>query len=329
MNARTIAILGAGSWGTATAIHLAEVGYEVLLWAHSPLHVDQMTIERANSRYLPGVVFPEGIIPTSDLSECLKKADDVVIAVPSHAFAEVLGKIDKPAQGLTWLTKGVDPLTHCFLSDLVAQRFGADYPMAILSGPSFAKEVARLLPTALTLAGNNAEYLNRIHQLFHHRNIRVYLSDDLKGVQLCGAVKNVLAIACGVSDGLGYGANAQAALITRGLAEMSRLGDALGAKHETFSGLAGLGDLVLTCTDNQSRNRRFGLKLGEGMSLLEAEQSIGQVVEGKHNASQVCAIAKAHQIEMPICEVVNQLLAEEITAQDAVLLLMNRPAKGE
>lgn len=329
MSVRTIAILGAGSWGTATAVHLAEVGHKVLLWAHNPLHVEQMAIERANARYLPEIAFPEGLIPISDVSECLKEADDVVIAVPSHAFAEVLSKIDRPSAGLSWLTKGVDPVSHCFLSELVARRFGMDYPMAILSGPSFAKEVAKLLPTALTLAGNNTKYLKRIHQLFHHRNIRVYLSDDLKGVQLCGAVKNVLAIACGVSDGLGYGANAQAALITRGLAEMSRLGDALGAKHETFSGLAGLGDLVLTCTDNQSRNRRFGLKLGEGMSILDAEQRIGQVVEGKHNASQVCAIAKAHAIEMPICEVVNQLLAEQITAQDAVLLLMNRPAKGE
>lgn len=329
MQKHTLAILGAGSWGTAVAIHLAKVGHKVLLWGHNPQHVAQMTEEKANTRYLPEISFPKGLIPSSDLKQCVREAEFVIIAVPSHAFAELLNQIDKPAQGLTWLTKGVDPKSHVLLSELVTKRFGNAYPQAIVSGPSFAKEVARFLPTALTLAGNNATYQKSIHQLFHHHNIRVYLSDDFIGVQLCGAIKNILAIACGISDGLGYGANAKAALITRGLAEMSRLGLSFGAKQDTFLGLAGVGDLVLTCTDNQSRNRRFGLELGQGTSIEEAAIKIGQVVEGAHNAAQICALAKAHQIEMPICEQVNALLQNEISPETAVTNLMKRPARGE
>lgn len=329
MNKQTIAILGAGSWGTAVAIHLADIGHRVLLWGHNPSHVAQMAKERANSRFLADIKFPETVIPLADLSQCIREADYVIVAVPSHAFSEVLNNIEKPVLGLAWLTKGVDPTSHKLLSELVTDRFGKEYPQAIISGPSFAKEVARLLPTAVTLAGNNLDFQKSIQQLFHHKNVRVYLSDDLTGVQLCGAVKNILAVGCGISDGLGYGANAKAALITRGLAEMSRLGLSLGAKPETFLGLAGVGDLVLTCTDDQSRNRRFGLLLGQGYSIADAEKIIGQVVEGKHNASQICAIAEKNQIEMPICTQVNDLLQGKINATKAVSNLMSRPAKEE
>ncbi len=329
MKKKTIALLGAGSWGTAVAIHLAKVGHRVLLWAHSPQHVTQMTKEHANPRFLPGIPFPKTLMPSADLNHCIDEANYVIIAVPSHAFAEVLNKIDKPLQGLTWITKGVDPKSNHLLSELVSNRFGTDFPKAIISGPSFAKEVANFLPTALTLAGNNLDYQHTIHSLFHHDNVRVYLTDDFVGVQLCGAVKNVLAIACGISDGLGYGSNAKAALITRGLAEMRRLGLCMGAKPDTFLGLAGVGDLVLTCTDDQSRNRRFGLLLGHGMSIDEAEQEVGQVVEGKHNAAQICAIAKKNKIEMPICEQVNALLQGMNTAKQAVHNLMSRPAREE
>lgn len=189
--------------------------------------------------------------------------------------------------------------------------------------------MARFLPTALTLAGNNLSFQQSIQKTLHHKNLRVYLSNDIIGVQLCGAVKNVLAIACGVSDGLGYGANARAALITRGLAEMSRLGKALGAREESFIGLAGIGDLVLTCTDDQSRNRRFGLYVGHGMKVNEAENKIGQVVEGKHNSIQVCALAHRHHIEMPICEQVDALLNGNITPEQAVLKLMQRTVRNE
>ena len=329
MTKKTIALLGAGSWGTAVAIHLANIGHRVLLWGHNPQHVALMAEQRANLRYLPDSKFPITLIPSVDLNQCIRESDYVIIAVPSHAFQELINNIEEVPQGLTWLTKGVDPLSHQLLSTLVAQKFGPDFPVAVVSGPSFAKEVAHYLPTAITLAGNSIAYQKSIHTLLHHKNIRVYLSDDLIGVQLCGAVKNILAIACGISDGLGYGANAKAALITRGLAEMSRLGLSLGARQETFLGLAGVGDLVLTCTDDQSRNRRFGLLLGNDLSIEEAEKQIGQVVEGKHNAAQICAIAKQQQIEMPICEQINALLANQINAKEAVQILMNRPPKEE
>ncbi|MDI1351779.1 MAG: NAD(P)-dependent glycerol-3-phosphate dehydrogenase [bacterium] len=326
---KTIAMLGAGSWGTAVAIHLARIGHQVLLWGHNPQHVALMNESKSNSVYLPDSSFPETLIPCADLNQCIEQADHVIIAVPSHAFAELLQKITAPPRGLIWLTKGIDPITHQLLSELVMETFGSSFPIAVLSGPSFAKEVARFLPTALTLAGNNLAYQQTLHSIFHCDNIRVYLSDDLIGVQLCGAVKNVLAIACGVSDGLGYGANAKAALITRGLAEMSRLGLKMGACQETFIGLAGVGDLVLTCTDNQSRNRRFGLLVGQNVAIDMAEQQIGQVVEGKHNAAQICALAQQYRIEMPICEQINQLLQNKISAQQAVTNLMSRPAKEE
>ena len=322
-------MLGAGSWGTAVAIHLAKIGHKVMLWGHNPQHVALMAKQHANMRHLPDVTFPANLIPSTDLNQSIREADYVIIAVPSHAFAELVAKIEQPPEGLTWLTKGVDPLSHKLLSEIVFERFGTNFPVAVVSGPSFAKEVAHFLPTALTLAGNNITYQKSIHHLLHHNNIRVYLSEDLIGVQLCGAVKNILAIACGISDGLGYGANAKAALITRGLAEMSRLGLSLGARHDTFLGLAGVGDLVLTCTDDQSRNRRFGLLLGHNIPIEEAEKQIGQVVEGKHNAAQICAIAKHNQIEMPICEQINALLDNKINAKEAVSILMSRPAKEE
>lgn len=329
MEKKTIALLGAGSWGTAVAIHLAQIGHQVLLWGHKPQHVAQMIKDKANLQYLPNTSFPPSLTPINDLHHCIAAADEVIIAVPSHAFAELLQQITIKPKGLTWITKGIDPLSHRLLHELVAERFGESFPIAVVSGPSFAKEVARFLPTALTLAGNNIDYQKQIHQLLHHNNVRVYLSDDLVGVQLCGAVKNILAIACGISDGLGYGANAKAALITRGLAEMSRLGLHFSARPETFLGLAGVGDLVLTCTDDQSRNRRFGLLIGQGVAIEDAERQIGQVVEGKHNAAQICALAQQHQVEMPICEIINALLQNKITPQESVQLLMNRPAKEE
>ncbi len=207
---------------------------------------------------------------------------------------------------------------------MVFEKWGKSFPVAMISGPSFAREMAKFLPTALTLAANNQAYQKSLRELLHHKNLRIYLSNDLIGVQISSTVKNVLAIACGISDGLGYGANAKAALITRGLAEMQRLGMCMGACKETFMGLAGLGDLVLTCTDDQSRNRRFGLQLGRGISPLEAEKQIGQVVEGKHNAAQVCLLAEQFQVEMPICFQVNVLLQGKITAQQAVSNLMSR-----
>jgi len=327
MAVTTIAVLGAGSWGTAVAIHMASMGHRVMLWGHTPQHVSDMHEQRSNQRYLPDIPFPPALLPTADLNECLKQANHIIIAVPSHAFASLLPQITERPTGLAWLTKGVDPVTHMLLSQLVAEKWSESLPIAVISGPSFAREVAQALPTAIVIAGNDPIFLKTMRTILHQNNMRVYLSDDFTGVQLCGAVKNVLAIACGVSDGLNYGANAKAALITRGLAEMSRLGTSMGAQPETFMGLAGVGDLVLTCTDDQSRNRRFGLLLGRGVSLPEAEKQIGQVVEGKYNAAQVCALASQHGVDMPICAEVNALLSSQISAKQAVINLMQRPPR--
>lgn len=326
---KPITILGAGSWGTAVAIHLAKNGNRVLLWAHDPEHVKDMQKAGCNNRYLPHAPFTNLIEPTDNLKESVLKASLVFIAVPSHAFASLFEKLPKPNDGISWLTKGLDPVNNKLLSQLVFEQWGEKYPIAVISGPSFAREVSEFLPTALSVAGNNLAYLQELQSVLHSKSMRVYVGDDYTGVQLCGAVKNVLAIACGISDGLQYGANAKAALITRGLAEMSRLGKALGAKQETFMGLAGVGDLVLTCTDNQSRNRRFGLLLGQGENVLAAEKQIGQVVEGKHNAAQVCALAHSWHIDVPICTEVNLLLQGKITPQKAVENLMSRPPKEE
>ena len=324
-----VAVLGAGSWGTAVAIHIASIGHHVMLWGKNPQHIQAMQQSCCNTRYLPDAVFPDTLTLTADLKHCVCNAQQIIIAVPSHAFMDILQQLDKPKHGLSWLTKGLDPNTIQLLSQQVAQKWGPDFPIGIISGPSFAREVAHGLPTALVLAGNNPDYLHAIHDLLHHHVMRVYESHDIIGVQWCGAVKNVIAIACGISDGLHYGANAKAALITRGLAEMSRIGIHLGGRQETFMGLAGVGDLVLTCTDDQSRNRRFGLAIGQGATCSDAEQQIGQVVEGKYNAAQVCALAAKLQIEIPICQQVNALLHGEITAQQAAMYLMTRPAKGE
>ena len=329
MKTTTVAILGAGSFGTAVAIHLAQAGNRVVLWGHNPKHMDDMERTRCNERYLPTVLLPPNITITASLQNACIDADEVLIAVPSHAFASVLMMMKEPKQGVSWLTKGIDPVSHQLLSQLVAEKWGASFPIAVIAGPSFAKEVAKKLPTALVVAGNHPPYSQKVHTLLHHHNVRVYLTDDTTGVQLCGAVKNVLAIACGISDGLCFGANAKAALITRGLAEMSRLGMRLGARQETFLGLAGVGDLVLTCTDDQSRNRRFGLLLGQGNTLESAEKHIGQVVEGRYNAAQICALAKQHQVDMPICTEVNALLQGKRTPTHAVTNLMSRPARNE
>jgi glycerol-3-phosphate dehydrogenase (NAD(P)+) len=329
MTKQTFAVLGAGSWGTAVAMHLSMQKQPVYLWGRDTHHVQSMAKSRENTRYLPDIKFPDTLIPEANLDICIQKSTHIIIAVPSHAFAELLHQLPQHIKQLAWITKGLDPEKNQCLSELVEARFGKDFPMAVISGPSFAKEVAKGLPTALVIAGNHQAFMQSLHSALHYHHLRAYFSDDFIGVQCAGAVKNVLAIACGISDGLNYGANAKAALITRGLAEMTRLGTTLGGLPETFTGLTGLGDLVLTCTDNQSRNRRFGLLVGQGEEILAAEEAIGQVVEGKHNAGQVCALASTHGLELPICHEVNALLQGKISPEDAVQNLFSRPAKQE
>lgn len=323
-----IVILGAGSWGSAVAIHLARSGNHVLLWGHDKSHIETLKQTRSNNAYLPGFPFPDTLTLESHLDGAIKKARHILIAVPSHAFKTVLKTLPKKTQQIAWLTKGLEPESDRLLSDVVFEHFpGAE--IAIISGPSFAKEVAANLPTAITLASNSTAYAESLHALLHTPPFRVYFSDDIIGVQVAGAIKNVLAIAVGISDGLGYGANARAALITRGLKEMARLGVSMGAKEKTFMGLAGIGDLLLTATDNQSRNRRFGLLIGKGYSLIDAEKEIRQVIEGRFNAKQVINLAQKHQLNLPICDAVNQLLNNKIEAEQAVKTLFNRPATYE
>lgn len=318
-----IAILGAGSWGSAVAISLANQGHEVWLWARDTKQAQSMQSQRENQRYLPGITLPQTLKVSADLKFCLQ-FENILIGLPSHAFAQLLSQFPQAPKNLAWLTKGVEAKTHQLLSDLVEQQFGP-IPMAMISGPSFAKEVAQSKPTALVVAANQMQFAKHWQQLLHAGPTRVYTSDDLIGVQVCGAVKNVLAIACGISDGLEYGANSRAALITRGLAEMQALGLALGGKTESFYGLAGLGDLVLTCTDNQSRNRRFGLLIGQGKDKASACASIQQVVEGLDNVAQVHALASKYQLELPITTAVYQILYQNQPAQQAAAMLLSRP----
>lgn len=326
-----IAVLGAGSWGTALAIHLARNGQPVHLWGNSPEKIAAMQQARCNITFLPGIPLPSKLELYSDLAATLNKVNDILIAVPSHAFRQTLINIQPfitPHSRIVWATKGLDPLHHQLLHE-VAQEILNDLPLAILSGPSFAKEVAIELPTAVALASQSITFTKDLIKRFHAKTFRVYHTNDLIGVQLGGAMKNVLAIAVGTSDGLGFGANARAALITRGLAEMVRLGIALGGLRETLMGLAGMGDLVLTCTDNQSRNRRLGLALGMGKTIEMAKQEIHQVIEGIQTAKEIYYLAKQQHVEVPITEQVYKILHQSLDPKTAVNNLLAREPKAE
>lgn len=327
-----IAVLGAGSWGTALALHLARLGNDTRLWGRNADEMQRMQRERQNSRYLPGMPFPDTLIATNELAVALRDVRDVLIAVPSHAFRATLRAI-KPfvteQVRIVWATKGFEHGAQALLSTVVSDEFGNGTAQAVLSGPSFAKELAAGLPTAIALAANNNAFRESLAERLHSDRFRVYLSDDLIGVQVGGAVKNVLAVGAGMCDGLGFGANARTALITRGLAEITRLGLALGGKLETFYGMAGLGDLILTCTDNQSRNRRFGLALGQGKSAVQAQAEIGQVVEAASNAEEVVLLAHKLGIEMPISEQIYRILHEGVDPRVAAKELLMREMRDE
>lgn len=326
-----LAVLGAGSWGTALALALARNGHAVRLWSHRPEQVAEMQLLMGNPAYLPGVVFPPGLTGETDLETAVAFADQILIVVPSHGFVQLCEQLRQwvaDDAGIAWATKGLAPQTHQPLHELVSAILG-DRPMAMVSGPSFAREVALQMPTALTVAATSPEFGSLWAGLLHGEAMRAYTSDDLVGVEICGAVKNVLAIAAGISDGLGFGANARAALVTRGLVEMQRLGASLGAQQETFFGLAGLGDLMLTCTDDQSRNRRAGLGLARGLSRETVEAEIGQVVEGLRSAAEVHAVADRQQIDMPISEQVYQIVYGGADPQVAVQSLLARRPRAE
>ena len=324
-----IAVLGAGSWGTALAILLARNGHGTLLWGRDDAALAAVARAGSNEKYLPGQRLPDRLAVEPNLSRALEAASRCLLAVPSHAFGEVVAAISgKPAvrQGLLWATKGLDPAGGRLLHDVASELLAPGAPLGVISGPTFAGEVARCLPTAVTLAATDAGFAREWAARLANSRFRVYTSDDLAGVQIAGAVKNVLAIAAGIADGLGFGANTRAALIARGLSEMERLGEAAGGRTATFMGLAGLGDLVLTCTDDQSRNRRFGLALAQGISPAEAAAAVGQVVEGVETSARVLGLARQFGIEMPICEQVRAVVTGSSSAGEAVEALLARDA---
>ncbi|WP_455209537.1 NAD(P)H-dependent glycerol-3-phosphate dehydrogenase [Kaarinaea lacus] len=329
---KPIAVLGAGSWGTAIAISLTRDGKPALLWGRDEVQIATLVAERCNARYLPDVPLPESLEVSSDLQHIIENAGDIIVVVPSHAFRSILESIKpmvREEQRIAWATKGFESGSGKLLHEVVQDIFGTTKPIAVISGPTFAKEVAKGLPTAVTVASNNVSFAEYLANRLHTSTFRVYTSDDIVGVEVGGAVKNVLAIAAGIADGLNFGANARTALITRGLAEIMRLGDALGGHRETFMGLAGLGDLVLTCTDNQSRNRRLGLGLGRGESLEDTLAAIDQVVEGVQTAREVNDLAISRGVDMPISHEVYRILYEGERPREAVHALLSREQKPE
>lgn len=325
-----IAVLGTGSWGTALAILLAKNGQPTRLWGFDKAEVDEMQ-QTGFSRYLPGIPLPKNLTSSNELDEVVAGVNDLLIVVPSFAFAETLEKLLPfltHETRIAWGTKGLD--SECRLLHHVATEIiGFNTPLAVVSGPSFAKEVAAGLPTAVTVAANNVQFAEDLSVRLRNNVFRVYLSEDMTGVELGGVVKNVLAIATGIAEGLGFGANARCALITRGLAEMFRLNEALGGQTKTLMGLSGLGDLILTCTDNQSRNRRFGLAIGQGATRAEADKLVGQVVEGALNVAQVYQLAQQQNVEMPITEQVYRILYEGVPPRETVISLLIRGPKWE
>jgi glycerol-3-phosphate dehydrogenase (NAD(P)+) len=325
-------VLGAGSWGTALAIQFARTGRPTTLWGRDRAHLDELTRERRNRRYLPDAEFPTSLSIEPDLGKALSGSRDVLIAVPSHALRGLLQDVAACRGGemrLAWATKGFELSTGLLPHQVVEQVLGEKLPSAVISGPTFAREVGAGLPTAMTVAADDQTFARELAQNISGLNFRAYTSTDVIGVEIGGAIKNVMAIGAGISDGLGFGANTRIALITRGLVEMTRLGVALGAQRETFMGLAGLGDLVLTCTDNQSRNRRFGLALAAGESIAAAQKTIGQVVEGVLAARAVREVAKQANVEMPICEQLYRVVHEGVPPKEAVKELMGRALKPE
>jgi glycerol-3-phosphate dehydrogenase (NAD(P)+) len=328
---KSIFVIGAGSWGTVLALVLAKNGNPVQIWDQDSAHIKTLQSESCNNRHLPGFMFPHNLEPVSNFLPDPEKVKDVVIVVPCEALEEVLKKIksfELKSLSLCLASKGLAPDKLCLNHEIVSSVLG-NIPVAILSGPSFALEVAKGLPTAVTIASTNTDTCRRFSEHFHNESFRIYSHDDIIGVQIGGAVKNVMAIAAGISDGLGYGANTRAAVITRGLAEISRLGVAMGGRMETFMGLAGLGDLVLTCTDDQSRNRRLGIALAHGKTLKQARDEIGQAIEGVRTVIAVISLAKKYQIDMPISEQIFHLINGDIAPEQAVQALLLREPKAE
>ncbi len=327
-----IAVLGAGSWGTALAVQLARASGQATLWGQDATRLSAMGAARINERYLPGTRFPDGLGVEADLARAVATHRDLLVCVPSHAFRTTIERIAPHLRAdsrIAWATKGFEQKTGELPHDIAHELLGPRSALAVLSGPTFAKEVAAGLPTAMTVAASDQAFATDLAARISDQRFRAYTSSDLIGVEVGGAVKNVLAIAAGISDGLKFGANARIAVISRGLIEMTRLGLALGAQRETFMGLSGMGDLVLTCTDDQSRNRRVGLLLAAGRSMQQAAAEIGFVCEGIYGARSVHEVAERLGVDMPISHEVYRILYEGLAPSEAVRALMNRPLTPE
>jgi len=328
----SVAILGAGSWGTALAALIARHGHRAVLWGRDADTIAAIGSRHENPRYLPGVALPPSLRATTDLAAALREVDLVLVVVPSHAFTDTLhalAPLRPAAAGVAWATKGFEPGSGRFLHEVAADTLGPAVPLAVVTGPSFAREVAQGLPTALTVQGDDQAFVEQVASVLHGPGFRAYTGDDMRGAELGGAMKNVLAVATGAADGMGLGLNARTGLITRGLNEMLRLNAAIGGRPETLMGLAGLGDLVLTCTGDLSRNRRLGLALGRGQSLQDAVREIGQVVESVQTADEVMRLAERHGLELPIAEAVRDVLHGDLTPAEALSRLLARERKAE
>ena len=328
----SVAVLGAGSWGTALAALIARHGHDTVLWGRDGAAIEAMHASHENARYLPGVALPENLRASTDLAATVAGADWILAVTPSHAFGETLRALAphrRAHAGVAWATKGFEPGTGRFLHEVAAELLGGDVPLAVVTGPSFAREVAQGLPTALTVHSDNDAFATTVAEALHGPAFRAYTGTDMLGAELGGAMKNVLAVATGIADGMNLGLNARAGLITRGLNEMLRLNQELGGRAETLMGLAGLGDLVLTCTGDLSRNRRLGLALGRGQSIAEAVKEIGQVVESVDTVDEVMRLGDRHGIELPISSLVQRVLHQEITPHEAVRLILSREQKPE
>lgn len=325
-----ISVLGAGAWGTALAISLAP-RHQVRLWARDAQQVAAMQASRSNRRYLPDMPFPESLQLTADMGAALSDAELLIVAVPVSSLRGILQRIAEfpVATPVVWLCKGFDAQASQLPHQVAAEILPANIPCAVLSGPSFAQEVARGLPTALTLASGDIGFAQRIAHALHHSRLRIYSSADVAGVEVGGAVKNVLAIAAGISDGLHLGYNARAALLTRGLAEMTRLGLHMGGKAETLGGLSGVGDLILTCTGDLSRNRQVGMLLAQKKALPDILKELGHVAEGVYTAREVHQLAQRLGVDMPICEAVYRVLYEQLAADKATESLLSRQPSDE
>ena len=328
-----IGVIGAGAWGTALAIHLAKLHNEINIWGRNSDSLKSIIDSRQNQRYLPNIELPNNIVASYELASLIQQSTHLVVAVPSTTMRSMMQEINQHAsdnlQGVIWACKGLEQASGKFLHQVAKEELADTISNAILSGPSFAQEVGQGLPTAVTIASNDLPFANQVAQLFHHTLFRAYVSDDMTGVEIGGAFKNILAIAAGIIDGLAFGANARAALITRGIAEMMRFGKHQHANMETFTGLSGIGDIVLTCTENLSRNRRFGLGIGQGKSVNEIEAEINQVIEGKYATEVVYNLAHTLNIDLPITTQVYEVLYNNKPARSAVEDLLSRSLKHE